>query len=368
MTELTAMKNLCTPFAKLDVHKLKTNIKSFADLFERRKITLRPHIKTHKCAEIAKLQLENGAKGITVATIFEAEAMFNQGINDIFLAYPVVGEAALNRYLDLVKNCSISSAVDSVFHLEELLRIAPKFSPLKIMVEIDSGQGRCGAKPNLEAILPVVKFLDQHDGNFILSGVFSHAGQAYKCSNSDQIKKVSYDEQSSVLLAAQIFNENGFACPTVSVGSTPTAIFTDMSGINECRPGNYVFYDSMQVANSTTSFENCALKICARVIGQYPDRIVIDAGSKALGLDKGAHGISLLKGYGQISGYNNLEIISLSEEHGIVPIDNKKDFPKPGSLVEIIPNHSCAAANMFSEYRVFEDQKLIDTWEVIGKR
>jgi D-serine deaminase-like pyridoxal phosphate-dependent protein len=358
----------CTPYARVDVQKVETNIANFARLFKERNISIRPHIKTHKCPEIAKLQMAAGATGLTVATLFEARAMLENGVSDIFLAYPVVGSMNLALFNRLREMGRVSSAVDSVFHLQELLSICSADTLLSVRIEIDSGQHRCGVLPEKEQLQPLVEFIKNHDDKFDLEGIFTHAGHVYKCHNQKEVESVAISEQESICKAAEIIETLGLQCKIRSVGSTPTAIFTENPQINECRPGNYVFFDAIQVANGTTKIENCALTIVSRVIGAYKDHIVIDAGSKALGLDKGAHGLTLVKGFGQIVGFNALEIVSLSEEHGIVKVTPEEPAPKIGQLIEIVPNHSCAAANMFSHYQVFRKKKYIATWPLAGQR
>jgi D-serine deaminase-like pyridoxal phosphate-dependent protein len=139
--------------------------------------------------------------------------------------------------------------------------------------------------------------------------------------------------------------------------------------VNEVRPGNYVFFDNIQVANGTAEAGNCALRIVARIIGRYPGRLVIDAGSKALGLDRGAHGTSSVNGYGYLESFPGLLISRLSEEHGIIEFGcNENPEAEIGDIVMIIPNHSCAAANLFSFYQVWNGERLIQPWTVAGRR
>ncbi|GAB4279984.1 MAG: alanine racemase [Candidatus Rifleibacteriota bacterium] len=370
MTITCEHEALCTPYARIDVQKLKENIETFAARFSQRNIALRPHIKTHKCPQIAKMQIENGAVGLTVATLREAEAMINKGFSDIFIAYPIVGEANLRKFSELRSKARLSSAVDSIYHLDELLRFSSSERPSNIRIEIDCGQHRCGIQPeDAETLLQLANFLKTNSDYFYLEGVFTHAGQVYRCTEKEQIAKVALSEQQAVIKAALFLRNHGFDCNVVSVGSTPTSVYSTASGITEARPGNYVFYDAIQVRNTTARAENCSYSVVTRVIGSYSDRLIIDAGSKALGLDKGAHGINLVGGYGIVKRYENLEISALSEEHGTLTWRRKPErLPATGDLLEIIPNHSCASANLFSCYQVFQQNKYIGTWEIVGKR
>lgn len=359
--------NTGTPFARIDVQKLQENIKHLAQKFSRGNIKLRPHVKTHKCLEIAQLQISAGACGITVATLAEAEAMAAGGINDIFLAYPIVGKTAAERSAALT-GIRLTTAFDSIFHLEELKKYARVGQRFRVRLEINSGQNRCGIFPEPSELGKIADYLQAHAEIFYLDGVFTHAGQVYRCSNEEEIRQIARLEEESVVKAAVYLREKGLSCPVVSTGTTPTAYFTQNELINECRPGNYVFFDAIQIANSTAKAQNCALTIVSTIIGRYSDHLVIDAGSKALGLDKGAHGLSLVNGYGLIEGYPSLCISSLSEEHGIVTFSSDQDLPSPGQQLSIIPNHSCAAANMFSCYQVFNGEQKQSSWLIRGRR
>ncbi len=360
---------ICTPFAQIDVQKLRANIKKFADFFSKQKVALRPHIKTHKCPEIARLQLQAGAVGITAATLAETAGMLESGIEDIFIAYPIVGQANLEKLAEiLTRSEKIIVAFDSIFHLEQLTRIPLAKFPLQLRLEINSGQNRCGITPELNQLKPIMEFLQNHSRLFSLEGVFTHAGHVYRCSNLEQIQAVAESEQAAVIKAAKILRQNGFACKTISTGSTPTASFTRNPEVTECRPGNYVFFDAMQAANGTAKTEECALTVFSTVIADYSDRLIIDAGSKALGLDKGAHGRSFLNSFGLIKSYPHLCVAALSEEHGIINYQSGEKVPAPGEIVEIIPNHSCAAANLFSHYHLFQGNGLSGAWPLVGRR
>jgi D-serine deaminase-like pyridoxal phosphate-dependent protein len=365
------LERLKTPAAIIDKKILERNITFFAEELKRSKVAIRPHIKTHKSSEIAALQIKEGAIGITTATLQEAEDFYKAGYNDIFIAYPIIGRNKLSRYLHLHQNCKISSAIDSNFHLESLSSLADQLKkPLNIRIEIDSGHNRCGLKPESEELSILGNKIKQSD--FLkLEGIFTHAGHAYSSQNQLELKKIGEQEANSIIKANQVLTELGFVNLVLSVGSTPTALISSkFSEINECRPGNYVFFDAMQIELGVCEEKDCAFSILTTVIGKYTDHIVIDAGSKALNLDKGTHGMDNLQGHGLIKGYPYLKISRLSEEHGIIEkTDDSQDFPIPGTILEVIPNHSCSAANLFSEFNVRSHNDLItEIFHPIGKR
>lgn len=361
---------MSTPFAMIDVPVLQQNINNFALMFANSGVNLRPHIKTHKCSEIAQRQIQAGAVGITTATILEAQDMANSGINNIFLAYPVVGEPALAAFFRLHQQIKISCAIDSISHIETLAAHASiTEGPCNVRIEINCGHNRCGVLPVEEALFPLISLLHKHKDKLTLEGVFTHAGHAYSTIDSVEIETIAGNEAQAVKKAAQIIMEGGLPCPVTSVGSTPTARFSLNQGITETRPGNYVFFDNMQTANGSAKMSDCALKIVSRVIGKYSDHLVIDAGSKSLGLDQGAHGSKAVNGYGSVEGYNKASITRLSEEHGIISFAAEEaQIPGIGDFLIITPNHSCAAANLFSAYQLWNGEKLIGRWLLIGRR
>lgn len=364
------LENLCTPFALLRKEILINNLQRVATNFRNKRISLRPHIKTHKCAEIALLQMSLGACGITVATVSEAEFMIRAGIENIFIARPVIGQPDFKKLAELAKNSTIIYSVDSLFHLEELEKHANYLSlPAKIRIEINSGHNRCGIKPEELHCSDILSHIKDRAETFNLDGVYTHAGQVYSKSDPIEIKLISDQECSAVIEASAIIQDRGLPCQTISVGTTPTAWFVDNHQITEVRPGNYSFNDGIQISNRTASIDDCAMRIIARVIGIYSDHIVIDAGSKALGLDRGAHGVTSVEGFGTILNYPDLIISRLSEEHGIVinqGIAGKA--PAAGELLEIIPNHSCAAANLFSCFHVVSESETNELWQIGGRR
>jgi len=362
--------HLCTPFALIRKEILLKNLQTYAKLFTQRKISLRPHIKTHKCAEIALMQIQLGSAGITVATVYEAEFMLESGIKNIFIARPVVGVADFTKLAKITAIGNLSFSIDSIFHLEEFERLASSLcQPVKILIEIDSGHNRCGIRADKLKNSAIIEFIRNRPDTFSLKGVYTHAGHVYSQSNLADIEKVSRQECDAVIEASSIIRDQGLSCPVVSVGTTPTANFVSNIEITEVRPGNYVFNDGIQVSNGTASIEQCALRIVSRVIGIYDDHIVIDAGSKALGLDRGAHGTTAVEGFGTIINFPELIISRLSEEHGIISIASPRvKLPAAGELLEIIPNHSCAAANLFCCYQVYSETSGHEIWAISGRR
>ncbi|CAG9620203.1 D-TA family PLP-dependent enzyme [Sutcliffiella rhizosphaerae] len=353
-----------TPTLLLDKQKVMENIESISNFAKENKVSLRPHIKTHKSVEIAKLQMKHGATGITVAKIEEAEVMAESGIHDILIAYPISSPIKIELLIGLLrKNIDVKVSIDSVEQLKLLQKGLEKSGyTIEVWIKVNSGLNRCGVEPGKQVVdlAKAVLFLSQ----LRIGGIFTHAGHSYGAKSFEEIKEIAIAEANAVVTSAEACEGAGIPIPVKSVGSTPTyRIAGECPGISEVRPGNAVFFDNIQVGLGVAKREDCALSVLASVVGVYEDRIVLDAGSKTLCLDKGAHGLDSVRGYGYIVGYPELTIERLSEEHGVAVFEKKPDL-KLNDKVRIIPNHACTVVNQFEEYTVLEEDKVVDIWKV----
>ncbi|MGM0845033.1 MAG: D-TA family PLP-dependent enzyme [Bacillota bacterium] len=361
---MTIMTSLDTPTLLLDYQKLIKNINEITSFAKENNLAYRPHIKTHKSVDIAKLQQQAGAVGITTATIPEAEAMAAGGIKDILIAHPISRPQKIKRLSKLLeRGVKLKIIVDSkeqLAYLQKELKHTP--FTLEVWIKINSGLNRCGVEPGKDALV-LAKEIMMHT-KLKLGGILTHAGHSYAASSSDQIEKIGLQEGQAVVESAEECEKAGISIPVRSVGSTPTYKFSgEVPGITEIRPGNVVFFDAIQVGLGVATYENCALSVLASVVGVHPDRIVFDTGSKTLCLDKGAHGNESVKGFGHVVGHPELTIERLSEEHGVGVFLGETSL-KLNDKVQIIPNHACTVANMFEEYVVYEDGKVIGVWGV----
>jgi len=337
-----------TPALLVDLDRLEQNIAQMAAMARDAGVDLRPHFKTHKSVEIARRQVAAGAIGMTVAKLDEAAALIDGGITDVLLAYQIVSAPKLARAMDLAARGRLILAIDSVAGARAIsgaahgagLRVA-------VSIEVECGLRRCGiAAEDAASFARVVVGLP----GIALAGVFTHAGNSYAAANPQQIEAIAVAEAAAVREAAERIRATGIAVPVVSVGSTPTASrVVREPGITELRAGNYVFYDAMQVALGTIPAHHAALTVSAVVISRpTADRAVIDAGSKTFGLDKGAHGLNVVSGYGRPIGIEGA-FDRVSEEHGIF-IVLPESTVAVGDHVQVIPNHACAVGNLGREY------------------
>ncbi len=333
-----------TPALLVDLDRLEHNIARMAAVARAAGVALRPHFKTHKSVSIARRQVAAGAVGMTVAKLDEAAVLVDGGFTDVFLAHQLVGPPKLRRAMDLASRARLILAVDSVVGARAIAAAAGAAGlRIPVLIEIDCGLRRCGILPADAAHLATA-IVDLP--GISLEGVFTHAGHSYGATSPEQIEAIAVEEAASVREAAERIRAAGMTADVVSVGSTPTAErVIQEPGITELRAGNYAFYDAMQIALGTIPADRPALTVSAVVVSRpTPDRAVIDAGSKTFGLDKGAHGLMIVSGYGRPVGID-AEFDRVSEEHGMFSLPTESTLAI-GDHVQVVPNHACAVGNL----------------------
>jgi D-serine deaminase-like pyridoxal phosphate-dependent protein len=361
---MTSIYDLDSPTLLLDYRKLKRNIEDVSDFARENGIVVRPHIKTHKSINIAKMQLEAGSVGITTAKIGEAEIMARGGIRDILIAYPISSSLKIERLVKLlVSGVNIKIAVDSKEQIHFLQQGLKLYNlQLEVWIKVNSGLNRCGVEPGSDVVELAKSIMGTT--TLKLGGIFTHAGHSYAAKSQDEIEQIGLYEGKAVVESADACEQIGITIPVRSVGSTPTyKTAGKVVGITEVRPGNSVFYDAIQVGLGVTTIDRPALSILASVVGVYKDRLVFDTGSKSLCLDKGAHGNQTVTGFGHVVEHSGITIERLSEEHGVATFSGPAPL-KLNDKVQIIPNHACTVVNQFDEYVIHEDGTVIDNWKV----
>jgi len=368
-TEVEASE-LDTPLVVVHRDRLQQNIAEMAAYAAAQGVRMRPHLKTHKTIEIAALQREHGAIGLTCAKLGEAEVFLARGFTDILIAYPLVGSAKWKRLFELIDaypQAVISTLLDDAGLAATLSeQAADRGIRLPVWVKIDSGLKRCGVLPGAQAVDLVQRVTGLPGLDF--QGLLTHAGHAYAADGYEQVQEIGEREARCLLETAERLQEAGIAVPGISVGSTPTVrISGAVAGVTEIRPGNYVFYDATQIRLGVTTAERCALRVFTRVVSRTEaGRLVIDAGAKTLALDKGAHGSDTVAGYGLIVGHPQAVIERLSEEHGVVRVAADSTIAV-GDLLEIIPNHACPVANLTDELHVLDGTGRLAVWPVVAR-
>lgn len=343
-----------TPHLSIDGAKMKKNIEKMAAIAARNGVALRPHVKTHKIPTLAWAQVEAGAEGITVAKVSEAEVMADAGLEDIFIAYPLVTASKIRRAVELRRK--LQNLIVGVDSLEGARRLsaAAQDDVLEVRLEVDTGLRRTGVAYD-EAVELALE-IDTFD-NLDLSGIYTYRGAVFGGAPTLDRKNAGLEEGDLMVSLAGRMREQGISIRDVSLGSTPTAEYAaEVEGVTEIRPGTYVFYDRMQATLGTCSLSDCALRVMATVASRpRPDLVIIDGGSKTFATDVQPKAAPLnLAGFGYVVGHPTAVLERVTEEHGMLSVDKDSDL-RVGDTVEIIPNHVCSTVNLHDEVYVLAE-------------
>ncbi|KAM3838172.1 D-serine dehydratase-like [Diretmus argenteus] len=356
---------LCTPALVVDVDIVKRNAQRMMERCENLGVQLRPHMKTHKTLECADIMTGGSRRCIVVSTLAEACFYADHGFDDILYAYSVP--------FDKVERCAALSERLSLFqvlldHRDGLEQLRKR--PLKdgrlwhVWLKLDCGNGRAGVLHSEPEALKLAQAISDTEG-MELTGVYVHCGNTYNCRGVKQIQAVAQETTTFTLQFMEKLKAVGISCKS-SIGSTPSCSHPvkDMSQLSEVHPGNYTFYDMQQTVIGSCSLDDVAVRLLTRVIGHCPHRnqLLIDCGWTGLSLDGAG---KLPTGYAMIEGHPNLKLLSMTQEHGRVePISGPLDYSKYplGSLLTLIPYHSCATAMMHPVYHIHSGGRLVGKW------
>ena len=376
---MTDLAQLITPVALLDRPRLQRNIAAMQQRVDGLGVRLRPHVKTAKCVEVARLQRAAGAAGITVSTLKEAEFFFAAGFDDILYAVGIAPNKfdavlALRR-----RGCRLTVILDSMQAAEALLAkgraTGERFA---VMIEIDSDGQRAGVKPDDDALLAIGRAL--HEGGAQLAGVMTHCGASYGERDGKGLEGIAEQERERCVGAAERLRAAGLPCPDVSVGSTPTALAARaLPGVTEVRAGVYAFHDLVMCNVGVAQPEDVALSVLSSVIGHRSDQgwVIVDAGWMAMSRDRGTQAQAVDWGYGAVCDVEGRLLdgwlmASANQEHGLLAhrdgaagLDLVQQFPV-GTLLRILPNHACATAAQFDHYQVLGEDGGMQRWGRCG--
>jgi D-serine deaminase-like pyridoxal phosphate-dependent protein len=373
---------LSTPAALVDLALMKSNIKRMQGRMDALKVRFRPHVKTTKCMEIVQDQIDEGAQGITVSTLKEAEQFFARGITDILYAVGMVPHKLAQAQKLIEAGCQLKLIVDSVAAAQAIAACKIGASSKKerndkiaVFIEVDSDGHRSGVKPDDPLLLDIAAALEHENSAARLAGVMTHAGASYDLNNPQALQNMAEQERSRCVHAAERLRKAGYACPEVSVGSTPTALSaTQLEGVTEVRAGVYVFFDLVMCNVGVCAPQDLALSVLTTVIGHQAEKgwAIVDAGWMAMSRDRGTQKQSVDYGYGQVCDVTGRVMPGFimeqaNQEHGIVALstgidtDIAKRFPV-GSLLRVLPNHACATGAQFPEYVAVQGQDVLATW------
>jgi D-serine deaminase-like pyridoxal phosphate-dependent protein len=364
------LARLPTPSLLLDRERLVRNAARMRAIADRTGVVFRPHVKTHKSPEIARLQ-HGGVPGpITVSTLAEAEAFEREGFSDVTYAVPIEpGKFA--RAFELSRRVRLHLLTDDEATTEALHRAASEAGVrISIFLEVDCGDHRCGVDPGASQAIALARQIADSP-SLIFAGLLTHAGHSYAATTLEAVRRVARQERDATIEFADRLRAAGVAVPVISIGSTPTMTQADdLSGVTEIRPGNYIFFDSFQAVHGSCTFEDCALTVLAAVVHNDGKRVVVDAGAIALSKDLGPRDLDPDSGYGHVLDLEardtGLRIGNLSQEHGEIDLPPGADagaFPA-GSRVRVLVNHACLTAAQHERYHVIEQGRLVAEWPI----
>ncbi len=347
-----------TPAFLVDLDKLKGNVRKMADFFKDKPCGLRPHWKTPKTVEIAKMQLEAGAIGITCAKVSEAEILVDSGVKDVLIANEVVGPRKVEKLSALNARADVKCAADDPGQVKALSEAAIAAGvTIGVVIDVFVGLPRCGVKPEDAAAL--AKIVDQA-GGLKLRGVMGYEGHVVNIEDVEQRKAEAHKSMGMLVQAAESIRASGLPCDLVSGGGSGTYNFSGtFPGVTEIQAGSYCLMD-VKYGKLDMGFEK-AVTILSSVWSKapaLPGWTIIDAGMKTMTYEFGLP---------ELIGVPNARLAMLSEEHGHLFAEGADPGLELGDKVELYPSHICTTINLHDWMYVIQDEEVVDVWEIKGR-
>lgn len=347
-----------TPAVVIDLDIVERNARRLGDELGRRGIALRPHAKTHKSVALARLQLEAGARGLTVGNLGEAEVFAAAGLDDLFIAYPIWADGpkvSRLRALHDIDALRLAVGFDSIAGAERLAAaVAGSRRPLAVVLELDPGNRRTGAPAQAAGLIAAAA----RNLGLEVRGVFTHGGHAY---GPGAAGPAGADEIATLTTGAAALAAERIEAVVVSAGSTPTQLTAAVAPVNEIRAGTYLIGDRQQWFIGAVPDDGVAIAVAATVVSAAVDgQVVIDAGAKTLTKDVASY----LEGHGVLPAYPDAIIERVSDYHGMVRIPLGSPHPAVGEIVAVIPNHVCPVIDLRDTFVATRSGKVLGTWPV----
>lgn len=358
------ISELDTPALLIDLDVMERNLRRVAEYARAHQLRLRPHTKTHKIPALGRRQLDSGAAGLTVAKVGEAEVMLAAEPPDLLVAYPVIGRRKLERLMEVARRTQLTVALDSreaAGQLSEAARAAGL--EVNVLVEMDAGMGRVGlAAP--EDLVALGQEVDSLPG-LRLKGITFYPGHIRR--HDEAGRRLLCELSERVACAVDAFRRAGLATEIVSGGSTPTLFHShEVAGVNEIRPGTYIFNDRNTVACGACDRSDCAVTILVTVVSTARrNGMIIDGGSKTFSSDLLLPGGE--KTFGEILEAPGAIFFQMNEEHGYVDYAASGARFRVGDQVRVIPNHVCAAMNLHDTVYGIRGEAVKQIWRVEGR-
>lgn len=358
------ISELETPALLIDLDRMERNLCKVAQYAKEHDLRLRPHTKTHKIPAIGRKQIELGAVGLSVAKVGEAEVMVSSGTPDLLVCYPVIGTSKLKRLMTVARQTRVTVALDSVAAGRQLSEAArAEQVSVGVLAEADLGLRRCGVAVGEELLtlartlarLPRLEF----EGVAFYPGHIRSAGEE----NRRQMDELAAGVEKIV----EDFRAAGVPLRIVSAGSTPLLFESHrFAGVNEIRPGTYVFNDVNCVRSGMAGWDDCAVTVAVTVVSNArPGHVIIDGGSKTFSSDRLA-GTSEVS-FGQTTEAPEAVFHNLNEEHGFLDVRKCGREFQIGDRLRVIPNHVCVAMNLHEQVYGIRGDQVERVWPVEGR-
>ena len=340
-----SIEHVDTPALLIDLEVVDANLRRTQDQAGARGLNLWPHTKTHKSTWLARQQVEQGADGITVAKLGEAEVMRAAGLTRMLIAYPLVGQMKAQRLARLLQQgTEVRVAIDSPEAADTASWAAQEaHAEVGILLEVDTGFHRVGVQPGTSAV-DLAQYIARQPGLRLL-GLASFAGHISSPKDEESRRRIISDENAALLSTRDVLSQQGLPTGVISVGGTHHgARMTAIEGATDIRPGTYIYNDRNTLLAGSCALGDCAAAVLVTVISAHDTWGVIDGGSKTFSSDTSVHG-----GFGLVKGRPDLIFERMSEEHGILTWASGGEPLRVGDRLEIIPNHICPVVNLHND-------------------
>lgn len=342
-----------TPAILVNLDLARRNVEKFQAYADQNGLAVRPHIKTHKLPQMAEMQLDAGAIGITCQKVSEAEAMVaaSDRITDVLITYNIIGEEKLVRLSRLNDKVKLSVVADNAVVIDGLSAFFSETGKsLTVLVECNTGADRCGVSTPEEAAM-LAQMISAAPG-LTFGGLMTYP----PVGGAATVQRFMTE-------ARELIEAGGLAVPVITSGGTPSMMdAAEAPIVTEYRPGTYIYNDRSLVARGVCGWEDCALTVLATVVSvPAPNRAIIDAGSKTLTSDLFGQ-----TGYGHVLGRPDIAIDQLSEEHGRLVSQGEIGL-KVGQQIRVVPNHACVVTNMVDEIQIFSGGEFLEVWPVVAR-
>jgi len=361
---MTRIEDLDTPALLIDLDIMERNLWKLADYSKKHSLRVRPHTKTHKIPALGRRQLDLGAAGLTVAKVGEAEVMLAAEPKDLLVAYPIIGRKKLDRLVEIARRTAVTVSLDSVFAAKELSEAAQLAGvEIGVLAEVDVGLGRVGVLPG-PALLALIADIHKLP-KLRFEGIAFYPGH---------IKLMDKAGDQAVDQLAQLLDgilkdirSAGFEVRIVSGGSTPTLFYSHrIPGLNEIRPGTYIFNDRNTMLSEACALDECAASILVTVVSTAKSgQIIVDGGSKTFSSDRPVGNTEV--SFGHVVEAPGAVFTKMNEEHGFVELRKERAQFAAGDRVRIIPNHVCVAMNLHESVYGVRNGVVEQVWRVEGR-